>query len=234
MGQKVHPLGFRLGITETHRSQWFAKPLDYPELVIEDKLIRETIIKKYSQAGIVGIGIQRRFAESNQIKVTIRAYNPKILVGRQKIGLKLLRSTLKQEINRLKGNIIKPIRIQKKNPQKVKPIQLDIKVTQFKNPASQAAFIAQFLALKIENRVRFRFALKQTLEKAKGIPGIKIAISGRLNGAEIARSEWVRRGRVPLQTLKANIDYSCQKALTTYGLIGIKVWIFKGESVEKC
>ena len=233
MGQKVHPLGFRLGITEKHRSHWFAKPLYYPELILEDKLIRDTILEKFQEAGIVSIEIQRRFAESNKIKVTIRAYDPKAIAGVPGTGLQVLRTCLKQKINRLKENQFRPT-INKTNQHKIAPIQLDIKLTQFKNPASQAAFVAQFLALKIENRVRFRFALKQTLEKAKGIPGIKIAISGRLNGAEIARTEWVRRGRVPLQTLKANIDYSCQKALTTYGLIGIKVWIFKGESIERC
>jgi small subunit ribosomal protein S3 len=233
MGQKVHPLGFRLGITKSHSSQWFAKPFRYPELVLEDKLIRDTILEKFHEAGIVSIEIQRKFAESKQIQITIRAYDPNVISGQFNSGLKPLRAHLKQKINKLQQNQIRLFFSSKKEgtrskPFKTGPIQLDIKLTKIKNPASQASFVAKYLALKIENRVRFRFALKTTLKKVEGIPGIKIAISGRLNGAEIARTEWVRRGRVPLQTVKANIDYSCQEALTTYGIIGIKVWIFKG------
>jgi len=230
MGQKIHPLGFRLGITKKHRSQWFAKTAQYPQLVLEDSFIRQVLLQKFIDAGITHIEIQRKL---DQIKIEIRAARPGILVGRDGANLEILRKLLEQKLSTYRLKTISGLKLSNlfslKNENIKVPIQVGIHVTKLANPDSEAGFIADFLVEQLEKRVAFRRAVRQAIQRAQraGVSGIKIQISGRLNGAEIARSEWVREGRVPLQTLRADIDYCYKTAKTIYGLLGIKIWIFK-------
>jgi len=230
MGQKIHPLGFRLGITKKHRSQWFAKTAQYPQLVLEDSFIRQVLLEKFIDAGIIHIEIQRKL---DQIKIEIRAARPGILVGRDGANLEILRKLLEQKLSTYRLKTISGLKLSNlfslKNENIKVPIQVGIHVTKLANPDSEAGFIADFLVEQLEKRVAFRRAVRQAIQRAQraGVSGIKIQISGRLNGAEIARSEWVREGRVPLQTLRADIDYCYKTAKTIYGLLGIKIWIFK-------
>nr|ARO90368.1 30S ribosomal protein S3 [Bangiopsis subsimplex] len=212
MGQKIHPLGFRLGVTQSHRSIWFAKTKEYPNLLQEDYKLRNYIFKQFAEAQISRVQICRRF---DQIEIYIYSASPSIILGRMASGLEELRQKLQ---NLLTSNI----RI------RVKVYEVDL--------GMEASLIAQDIASHLETKqVNFRRIVKSAIQKAQkaNIKGIKIQISGRLNGAEIARSEWVREGRVPLQTLRADIDYTHQVAYTTYGILGIKVWLFKGEILEK-
>ena len=233
MGQKIHPLGFRLGITKKHRSQWFAKTAQYPQLVLEDSFIRQIILDKFVDAGITHIEIQRKL---DQIKIEIRAARPGILVGRDGVNLEVLRKLLEQKLSTYRLKTISALKLSNLDSSKSqnikKSIQVSIHVTKLANPDSEAAFIADFLVEQLEKRVAFRRAVRQGIQRAQraGVSGIKIQISGRLNGAEIARSEWVREGRVPLQTLRADIDYCSKTAKTIYGLLGIKIWVFKNTS----
>ena len=208
MGQKTHPLGFRLGITQTHRSSWFELKNVYPFTLEEDYKIRQHIEKNLASAGISKIEIHRK---SDQIELEISTSRPGIIVGRAGSGI----SKLKEDLQNLIYN--------KK--------QIRINVMELSRPDSDASLIAEFIAQQLEKRVAFRRATRQAIQKAQraNIEGIKVQVSGRLNGAEIARSEWVREGRVPLQTLRADIDYSTKRAQTTYGVLGIKVWVFNGE-----
>jgi small subunit ribosomal protein S3 len=233
MGQKIHPLGFRLGITKKHRSQWFAKTAQYPQLVLEDSFIRQILLDKFVDAGITHIEIQRKL---DQIKIEIRAARPGILVGRDGVNLEILRTLLEQKLSTYRLKNISSLKLANLDSSKEenikKSIQVAIHVTKLANPDSEAAFIADFLVEQLEKRVAFRRAVRQAIQRAQraGVSGIKIQISGRLNGAEIARSEWVREGRVPLQTLRADIDYCYKTAKTIYGLLGIKIWVFKNTS----
>lgn len=231
MGQKVHPLGFRLGITKKHRSQWFAKTNNYPQLVIEDDFLRKNIFEKFADAGIADIDIQRKL---DQVKIEIRAARPGILVGRDGSGLNDLRQNLQEKLKQFRIKSL-PYSILSEPNTNTKLTQIAIYVTKLANPAAEAAFIAEFIVEQLEKRVAFRRAVRQAVQRAQkaDVKGIKIQVSGRLNGAEIARSEWVREGRVPLQTLRAEIDYCYRTAKTIYGLLGIKVWIFQGESTTR-
>ena len=230
MGQKIHPLGFRLGITKKHRSQWFAKTAQYPQLVLEDSFIRQTLFEKFIDAGITHIEIQRKL---DQIKIEIRAARPGILVGRDGVNLEILRKLLEQKLSTYRLKTISGFKLSNvyspKSENIKTAIQVAIHVTKLANPDSEAGFIADFLVEQLEKRVAFRRAVRQAIQRSQraGVSGIKIQISGRLNGAEIARSEWVREGRVPLQTLRADIDYCYKTAKTIYGLLGIKIWVFK-------
>ena len=230
MGQKIHPLGFRLGITKKHRSQWFAKTAQYPQLVLEDSFIRQTLLEKFIDAGITHIEIQRKL---DQIKIEIRAARPGILVGRDGVNLEILRKLLEQKLSTYRLKTLSGFKLanlfSSKNENGKVSIQVAIHVTKLANPDSEAGFITDFLVEQLEKRVAFRRAVRQAIQRAQraGVSGIKIQISGRLNGAEIARSEWVREGRVPLQTLRADIDYCSKTAKTIYGLLGIKIWVFK-------
>lgn len=208
MGQKIHPLGVRLGITQTHRSNWFADSKTYPSILQEDFLIRSFIEKKLNNAGLVRIQIDRK---TDQIEISLHTSRPGVIVGRSGTGLDLLKQGLSLVINN-KNNI-------------------KIHVVEVENPDTEAALIAEFIVQQLEKRVAFKRAVRQAVQKVQraGVPGIKIQVAGRLNGAEIARSEWVREGRVPLQTLRADIDYAYRRASTTYGILGIKIWMFKGE-----
>jgi small subunit ribosomal protein S3 len=208
MGQKIHPLGFRLGITQDHRSTWFAKPSQYAGFVQEDVTIRTYLATKFPNAGITQVGITRN---AETLKITIHTARPGLLVGRQSEGVDALRDTLMQKVGGAR-----PISLQVENV-----------VT----PDTEAQLVADAIAEQLEKRVAFRRAVRQTIKKARfaKIPGIKVQVSGRLNGAEIARTEWAREGRVPLHTLRADIDYCARPAQTIYGVLGIKVWVFRGE-----
>jgi len=230
MGQKIHPLGFRLGITKKHRSQWFAKTNQYPQFVVEDSFIRKFLLEKFADAGITHIEIQRKL---DQIKIEIRAARPGILIGRDGVNLEILKKLLEQKLTTYRLKTIFNFKSSNVVPAKIETvkhsIQVAIHVTKLANPDLEAAFITDFLVEQLEKRIAFRRAVRQAIQRAQraGVSGIKIQVSGRLNGAEIARSEWVREGRVPLQTLRADIDYCYKTAKTIYGLLGIKIWVFK-------
>ena len=208
MGQKTHPLGFRINITQKHKSSWCSKKQHFAQLLQEDYLIRQYIYEKLKAASIVNIQINRKV---NQIEIEIKTARPGIILGKAGAGIESLRNEISQKIQHKK--------------------QIRINVIEITEPDREAPIIAEFITQQLEKRVAFRRAMRQAIQRAQKahIKGIKIQVSGRLNGAEIARSEWVREGRVPLQTLRANIDYSYKRAQTIYGVLGIKVWLFKGE-----
>ena len=208
MGQKIHPLGFRLRITQTHRSSWFANPSTYPALLEEDYKIRNYLRTNLATAGISKIEVHRK---SDYLELEIHTSRPGIIVGRSGSGIEKIKEDLAKIVKF--GNHIR------------------INVTELKNVDADANLIGEFIAQQLEKRVAFRRATRQAIQKAQraGVQGIKVQVAGRLNGAEIARSEWVREGRVPLQTLRADIDYATKEAHTTYGILGIKVWVFHGE-----
>ncbi len=212
MGQKTHPLGFRLGITQQHRSSWFELKETYSSSLEEDYKIRKHIESTLSSAGISKIEIN---IKSDQIELNIHTSRPGIIVGKSGSGIEKLKEELSKSLHSSK--------------------QLRINVSELTKADSDASLIAEFIAQQLEKRVAFRRATRQAIQKAQrlNVQGIKVQVSGRLNGAEIARSEWVREGRVPLQTLRADIDYSTKRAQTTYGVLGIKVWVFNGEITPK-
>lgn len=211
MGQKTHPLCFRIGITQQHKSVWFANSKNYAALLEEDYKIRHYIKKQLQNSGIASIQIYKKV---DQIEIEIRTARPGIILGRSGTGIQILRKKLQNILGNNK--------------------QIRINVIEIIEPDREAALIAEFIAQQIEKRVTFRRAVRQATQRIQktDVKGVKIQVSGRLNGAEIARREWIREGRVPLQTLRANIDYSHQIASTTYGILGVKVWIFTGESVS--
>ncbi|AIE75051.1 30S ribosomal protein S3 [Synechocystis sp. PCC 7339] len=210
MGQKIHPVGFRLGITKDHKSCWYADPKRYPELLQEDHKIRQYIEKTLNNAGISDIRIERK---AEQIELGIHTARPGVVVGRGGSGIEQLREGLQKLLGSAR--------------------QIRVNVIEVPNADADAALMAEYIGQQLERRVSFRRVVRQALQRAERaeVKGIKIQVSGRLNGAEIARTEWVREGRVPLHTLRADIDYAYRTALTTYGILGIKVWIFKGEVI---
>ncbi len=215
MGQKIHPIGFRLGITQEHQSRWFADTERYPELLQEDYKLRRYIEQKLGRlaannAGISEVRIERK---ADQIDLEIRTARPGVVVGRGGTGIESLRTGL-QEV--LGGNR-----------------QIRINVVEVPRVDADAYLMAEYIAQQLERRVSFRRVVRQAIQRAQkaGIQGIKIQVSGRLNGAEIARTEWTREGRVPLHTLRADIDYAYCTAKTVYGILGVKVWVFKGEII---
>ena len=211
MGQKVCPIGLRLGITKTWDSKWFAEKRRYTELLHEDIKIRNLIKKEFYQAAISRIELER--AATERVRIVIHSARPGMIIGRK--GQEI--ESLRRKLSNLTG----------------KEIYLDIR--EVKRPEIDAQLVAENVALQLERRVAFRRAMKRVMSSSMrlGALGIKIMVSGRLGGAEIARREWYIEGRVPLTTLRADIDYGTAKAKTTYGIIGIKVWIFKGEILEK-
>lgn len=208
MGQKTHPLGFRIGITQKHKSSWFSKMKSYPHFLKEDYIIRSYIQSKLSNGSICLIHIDRKI---DQLEISIHTARPGIILGKMGTGIDNLRKNIKHKLN---------------NNQ-----QIRINIVEITEPDKEATLIAEFLTQQLEKRIAFRRAVRQTIQRSQkaNIKGIKIQVSGRLNGAEIARSEWVREGRVPLQTLRADIDYAYKTAHTIYGILGVKVWLFKGE-----
>ncbi|MCX5906909.1 MAG: 30S ribosomal protein S3 [Deltaproteobacteria bacterium] len=205
MGQKVNPIGFRLGIIKTWDSRWYAEK-DYRKFLQEDILVRRYIKKRLYHAGISKIEIERT---ANRAKITIRAARPGIIIGQKGA-----------EIDKLQKEI-----------QKMAQRDVSINIQEVRRVETDAQLVAENVALQLERRVAFRRAMKKSVSASLkfGAQGIKINCSGRLGGAEIARSEWYREGRVPLHTLRADIDYGFAEARTTYGQIGVKVWIYKGE-----
>ncbi len=210
MGQKIHPIGFRLGITKEHLSRWYADSKRYPELLQEDYQIRQYVEKNLNNAGISQTRIERK---ADQINLEIHTARPGVVVGRGGTGIDSLRTGLQ---NALGGNR-----------------QIRINVIEVSRVDADAALIAEYIAQQLERRVSFRRVVRQAIQRAQRaeVKGIKVQVSGRLNGAEIARSEWTREGRVPLHTLRADIDYAYRTAQTIYGILGVKVWIFKGEII---
>jgi small subunit ribosomal protein S3 len=214
MGQKTHPLGFRLGIVQDHKSTWYANFNQYADILKEDDKIRTYINTIAKVNHISNVKIERNGLK-DQVQLNIETGKPGILIGNSGSGLKNLLKNLKKLLpsNR----------------------QLTIKVFEVKNVDLEAKLLADLVAEQLEKRVAFRRAIRTALQRAQkqNVNGIKIQVSGRLNGAEIARSEWIREGRVPLQTLRADIDYATTEAHTIYGVLGIKVWLFKSEIISK-
>ncbi len=211
MGQKVCPIGLRLGITKTWDSKWFAEKRRYTELLHEDLKIWKLIKTEFYQAAISKIELER--AASERVRIIINSARPGMIIGRK--GQEI--ESLRRRLSDMTG----------------KDIYLDIR--EVKRPEIDAQLVAENTALQLVRRVAYRRAMKRVIASALrlGALGIKVMVSGRLGGAEIARKEWYRKGRVPLTTLRADIDYGFAEAKTTYGVIGIKVWIFKGEVLEK-
>lgn len=205
MGQKTHPYGFRLGVTKTWRSRWFAKQ-DYAKLLHEDLNLRESLTNRLKAAGISSIEVDR---PGNKLRITIRTSRPGIIIGRKGAEIEKLKSDLAQKTNR----------------------EVFIDIQEVSKPDHDAQLVSESIAMQLEKRVAFRRAMRKAVDNAKrlGCKGIKVRVSGRLNGAEIARSEWYLDGQLPLHTLRADIDYGFSEAFTTYGVIGVKVWIYKGE-----
>ncbi len=205
MGQKVNPIGLRLKITRTWDSKWFANK-EYPKYVQEDHKVRKHVKKRMYHAGISKIEIERA---ANRLRVRIHTARPGIVIGKKGVEIESLKKSLEQLTK--------------------SPVLIDI--TEVRRPELDAQLVAENVAAQLERRVSFRRAMKRAVGMALkfGAQGIRIACSGRLGGAEMARREWYLEGRVPLHTLRADIDYGFAQALTTYGVIGVKVWIFKGE-----
>ena len=214
MGQKTHPLGFRLGITQEHKSTWYANLSQYANVLEEDDKIRtylDTIAKANS---ISNVRINRN-GLNDQIQLNIETGKPGILVGDMGSGLETLLNNVKKLLPAER--------------------QLTINVFEVEKVDLDATLLADLVAEQLEKRIAFRRAIREALQRAQkqNVNGIKIQVSGRLNGAEIARSEWIREGRVPLQTLRADIDYATKEANTIYGVLGIKVWLFRSEILSK-
>ena len=214
MGQKTHPLGFRLGITQDHKSTWYANFNQYANVLKEDNTIR-TYINTISKVNSISNVKINRNGLNDQIQLNIETGKPGILVGDLGSGLENL-------LNKIK---------------KILPLsrQVTINLLEVEKVDLDATLLADLVAEQLEKRVAFKRAMREALQRAQkqNVKGIKIQVSGRLNGAEIARSEWVREGRVPLQTLRADIDYATKEANTIYGVLGIKIWLFRGEILSK-
>jgi small subunit ribosomal protein S3 len=225
MGQKVHPVGFRIGITQKHQSYWCAKPRMSSLWVQDASFLRNFIEKNFIGAGITSIEIQRKYLDSPSIFLEISAARPALFLGKDTKALDHLRDNL---VSKLKAYY------RKRHLQEPRKINLSLYVKPLKDPDLYAAVLAERLVEDLQQRKPYRRVMRQTVSKAlrAGVKGIKIQVSGRLNGAEIARAEDVREGPVPLQTLRADIDYSSKSAKTIYGLLGVKVWVFRGERLK--
>lgn len=210
MGQKIHPTGFRLSVTKNWGSRWFANSQDFPGMLNEDIKVREYLKKKLAHASVGRVLIER---PAKNARVTVYSARPGVVIGKKGEDIEVLRSDL----------------------QKIMGVPVHVSIEEIRKPEIDAQLIADSIAQQLEKRIMFRRAMKRSMQNAMrlGAQGIKIMSSGRLNGAEIARSEWYREGRVPLHTLRADIDYATSEAMTTYGIIGIKVWVYKGEMVGR-
>lgn len=208
MGQKVHPTGIRLGIVKDHSSVWYADKKSYPEYLLNDLEVREYLRKRLAQASVSRIEIER---PAQTARITVHTARPGVVIGKKGEDVERLR----QELSRNMG------------------VPVHINIEEIRKPELDALLVAQNVAQQLERRVQFRRAMRRVIQNAMrlGAQGIKVRVAGRLGGAEIARSEVYHEGRVPLHTLRADIDYATWEAQTTYGVIGIKVWIFKGEII---
>ncbi len=206
MGQKVHPRGFRLGVSADWQTKWFNEK-KYAEWLLEDEEIRKIIKSKYYNAGVSEIRVER--PDENHVVVNVKTARPGVIIGRKASEITKLRNELQSKFNR----------------------QFVINVEEVKTPETDAQLVAENIAMRIERRASYKRAMKRAISDAMkaGAKGIKIMVAGRLGGAEIARREWYLKGRLPLQTLKAMIDYGTATAQTKYGTIGIKVWVYKGD-----
>jgi len=214
MGQKVHPYAFRLGIIKNWKSRWFNKK-GYKELLEQDHILRTFIAKKLEKTGVSSIEIER---SANFVNIIIRTARPGLIIGRGGAGVEELKKKIKNLLF-------------KKDPALAKT-EVRLEIEEIRQPTCHAAVVGADMAAQIEKRMPYRRVIKQTLDKImqnKEVQGAKIMIKGRLNGAEIARKEWLKDGKIPLQNLRADIDYASITAYTTYGTVGIKVWIYKGE-----
>jgi small subunit ribosomal protein S3 len=208
MGQKVHPTGIRLGIVKKHTSIWYADKHEYANKLNIDLTVRSYIQKTLASASVSRVDIER---PANTARITIHTARPGIVIGKKGEDVEKLRSELSSQMG----------------------VPVHINIEEIRKPDLDATLVGQSVAQQLERRVMFRRAMKRAVQNAmrQGAEGVKIQVGGRLGGAEIARTEWYREGRVPLHTLRADIDYSATEALTTYGIIGVKVWIFKGEII---
>ena len=206
MGQKVHPHGLRLGIVSEYNSTWYADKENYASQLHEDLALRDELKKKLAHASVARIQIERA---AGSVRITIHTARPGLVIGKKGEDIERIRGELRQRLGQ--------------------DVQLNIE--EIRKPELSSVLVAEGIAQQLEKRVMFRRAMKRAVQNAMrlGAGGIKVRVAGRLNGAEIARAEWYREGRVPLHTLRADIDYGTAEAATTYGIIGIKVWIFKGE-----
>lgn len=206
MGQKVHPLGFRLGVIKDWNSKWYANKRNYAELLHEDLEVRKLIKQRFYTAGVSRIEIERA---ANRCKISIHTGRPGMIIGKGGAEVDKLRKDLEQKYGK----------------------QYQINIVEIKHPEVDAQLVAENIAFQLERRVSFRRAMRQAQQRALrlGAKGIKVMVSGRLGGAEIARTEWNPEGNVPLHTLRADIDYGFAEAKTTFGQLGVKVWIYKGE-----
>ena len=211
MGQKVHPTGLRLGIVADYTSRWYADSKDYANYLNSDLQVRDFLKKKLSQASVSRITIERTAGNAN---ITIYTARPGLVIGKKG-----------EDIERLRQEVTRMLKL---------PV-VHINIEEVRKPELDAQLVAEGIAQQLERRIMFRRAMKRAVTNTLrlGAQGIKVNVSGRLNGAEIARTEWYREGRIPLHTLRADIDYGFAEALTTYGIIGVKVWIFKGEVIGK-
>ncbi|HWP01191.1 MAG TPA: 30S ribosomal protein S3 [Methylococcus sp.] len=209
MGQKVHPTGIRLGYIKDWSSRWFANSKSYPEFLYNDLKVRDFLKRKLRHASVSRIQINRL---ANNAQITIHTARPGIVIGKRGEDIDALR----REVSKFMG------------------VPVQVSVEEIRKPELDAQLVAEGVAQQLEKRIMFRRAMKRAVQNTLrlGAEGIKISVAGRLNGAEIARTEWYREGRVPLHTFRADIDYGIAEAYTTYGVIGVKVWIFKGEVFE--
>lgn len=209
MGNKVNPIGMRLQVNRTWDSRWFANTKDYGDLLLEDLAIRDFIKKECKQAGVARVIIER---PHKKCRVTIHTARPGVIIGKKGADIEVLRKKLAAMTDS----------------------ELHLNIVEVRKPELDAQLVAESIAQQLERRVSFRRAMKRSVQNAMrmGALGIRVNVAGRLGGAEIARTEWYREGRVPLHTLRADIDYAGAEAMTAYGIIGIKVWIFKGEIME--
>ena len=207
MGQKINPTGFRLPVTRNWTSRWYATGRDYPNTLQEDLKVRSFLLKKLRNASVARVLIER---PANNARITIFTSRPGIVIGKQGADIE----ALKTEVQKMMG------------------VPVHVNIEEVRRPELDAQLIADGITQQLEKRVMFRRAMKRAMQNAMrlGALGIKVQSSGRLNGADIARDEWYREGRVPLQTLRANIDYATSEAHTTYGVVGVKVWVYKGDN----
>jgi len=210
VGQKVNPIGFRVGVIRTWDSRWFAKGKSYAQNLHEDFKFRKYLHKKLKHAGVAKIEMERA---ANKIKIIISTARPGVVIGKKGTGI----DALKADVQRLTSN------------------EVFLNIQEIRKPDIEASLIAENIALQLEKRISWRRALKKAIQAAirGGVRGVKVMVSGRLDGAEIARTEWYTEKSVPLHTLRADIDYGTAEALTSYGLIGVKVWVYKGDILTK-
>jgi small subunit ribosomal protein S3 len=207
MGRKVHPVGFRLKVNKTWESRWFAEGKEYAHRLLQDCEIRDMIMQKASDAAIARVEIER---DHNLVRIFVHTAKPGVFIGRKGVAVKDMRQRL----------------------EKVAGCKVDLKVQEVSQPDTEASLVAENIARQLERRISHNRAMKRAVGQAmrQGAQGVKVMCSGRLSGSEMKRKEWMREGRVPLQWLRANIDFARSEALTTFGRIGVKVWIFKGEA----